>query len=93
MAYDERAVSHVARLRRAVPRTSRFDDVAVEIGALLNALEVHLEKGGNVAVVEGHQHVFLTLAKLRNVDAGRIQKATTIFEKLTRYLSLTPAQR
>jgi hypothetical protein len=87
MAYDARAVSHVARLRRAVPRRSRFDDSAVELGALFNALEAHLEKGGHVAVVEAYHRAFLALANLRHIDAARIEKATAIFENLTRYLS------
>lgn len=87
MAYDERAVAHVSRLRRAVPRKSRFDDTAVELGALFNALEAHLEKGGHVAVVEAYQQTFLALATARNVEPAHIKKATNIFDNLRRYLS------
>ena len=87
MAYGARAASHLARLRRAVPRRCRFDDAAVELGALFNALEAHLEKGGHVAVVEAYHRAFVALANLRRIDPARIEKATTIFEDLTRYLS------
>ncbi len=89
MAYDERAVAHVGRLRRAVPRRSRFDDAAVELGALFNALEAHLENGGDVAVVEAYRRVFVALATLRHVDLAHVDNATAIFEKLTQYLSHT----
>ena len=87
MAYDAQAVSHVARLRRAVPRRWRFDDAAIELGALFNALQAHLEKGGHVAVVEAYHQTFVALAALRHIDPARIDKATAIFENLTRYLS------
>jgi hypothetical protein len=87
MAYDARAVSHVVRLRRAVPRRSQFDDVAVELGALFNALEAHLENGGDVAVVAAYRQAFAALATLREIDPAHIDKATTIFDKLTQYLS------
>jgi len=87
MAYDPRAVSYVGRLRRAVPRRFRFDDAAVELGALFNALETHLEKGGDVAVVEAYRQAFIALATLRGIAPTPIEKATTIFGRLTRYLS------
>jgi hypothetical protein len=87
MVYDERAVSHVGRLRRVVPRRFRFDDAAVELGALFNALQAHLEKGGAVAVVEAYRQPFIALATLRGIDPARIKKATSLFEKLTHDLN------
>jgi hypothetical protein len=92
MAYDERAVSHVGRLRRAVSRRSRFDDAAVELGALFNALEAHLENGGEFAVVEAYRRAFVALATLRHVDLAQVEKATAIFEKLMQYLRHTDRQ-
>jgi hypothetical protein len=78
------ALSPVDRLRRAVPRRFGFDAAAVELGALFGALQAHLEKGGDLAVVEACRESFITLATLRGIDPACIEKATTILQKLTR---------
>jgi len=88
MDYDKRAAAYVARLNRAVAPRTRLDPVAMEIGALFNALEVHVENGlGHPNVVQAYEDLFLALATLRGVDTGHIKKAQTIFHDLRQYVA------
>lgn len=57
--------------------------MAIEIGALFNALETHVENGlGNPNVVQAYEDLFFILATLRGVDPSCIKKAQAIFHDL-----------
>jgi hypothetical protein len=87
MNYDRRAVGYVRRLERAVPPKGKLDFEYVEIGALLNAIETHLESGmGHADVVQCYENVFVLLTSLRGFSSERIGKAKAIFRDLKQYL-------
>jgi len=92
MDYDKRAVGFVRRLERAVPPKGKMDFDYVETGALLNALETHLESGlGHPDVVRAYENVFVTLITLRGMHPDRIAKAKAIFHELQTSLRRSPA--
>jgi hypothetical protein len=93
VSYDERAVSYVKKLERALPPKARLDPDHVEFGALFNALECHIEAGrGHPDVVQSYQQVLVTLASVRGVAEKRVTKATKIFAELTHYLGETSSR-
>jgi hypothetical protein len=84
--YDERAVSYVKQLERALMSKAKLDPDYVELGALLNALECHVEEGrGHPDVVQCYQQALVTLASVRCVDPHRVTKATRVLAELTQY--------
>lgn len=94
MDYDKRAVGYVRRLERAVPPKGKLDFEHVEIGALLNAIETHVENGtGHPDVVQSYEDVFVLLTTLRGVAADRVNRAKTIFRDLKQYLSKSQLPR
>ena len=92
MDYDQRAVAYVARLQQTLAPRTRRDSAAMEIGALMNALEVHVENGlGHPNVVRAYENLLLALATLRAVDTAHVKKAQAIFNDLRQYLHQTTA--
>ena len=90
--YDERAVAYVKQLERALMSKTKLDPDHVELGALLNALECHVEEGrGHPDVVQCYQQALVTLASVRSVDPQRVTKATRVLTEFTKYLRRNPA--
>lgn len=86
--YDQRAANLVAKLERAVPPRAQLDSDYTEIGALINALEVHVETGrGDAGIVRLYEQLFVAMALLRERPAKQIEKARRIFSDLIKHLS------
>jgi len=84
--YDDRAVAFVAKLDELVRRT-KPQPASRELGALLNALECHVEDGhGHPSIVSSFERLFSDLASLRKIDTRTIDSAKKILNDLKQHL-------
>jgi hypothetical protein len=82
---DERAVAFVAKLDELV--RAKPEPASRELGALLNALECHVEDGhGHSNIVTSFERLFSDLASLRKIDIRTINSAKKILNDLKQYL-------
>jgi hypothetical protein len=90
--YDEQAVAFVQRLDRLV--RPKPEPAQRELGAVLNALEVHVEEGeGRPNIVTSFERLFLDIASLRKLDAKTIATAKKVLNDLRQYLYRETAGR
>jgi len=83
--YDERAVAFVAKLDKLV--RAQPEPASRELGALLNALECHVEDGdGHPTIVTSFDRLFGDIASLRKVDIKTINSARQILNDLKQHL-------
>ena len=83
--YDEQAVAFTQRLDRLVSK--QREPAQRELGALLNALEVHVEEGnGRPEIVTAFEKLFCDLASLRKLDAKTVSTAKGLLDGLRLHL-------
>jgi hypothetical protein len=83
--YDEQAVAFTQKLTRLVSK--QREPAQRELGALLNALEVHVEEGnGRPGIVTAFEKVFCDLASLRKLDAKIVTTAKGLLNGLRQHL-------
>lgn len=86
--YDERAVAFVRRIDHLISaKAASARPANRELGALLNALEIHVEDGdGHPDIVTGFERLFCDLASVRRLDAKTIATAKKLFNDLRQHL-------
>jgi len=90
--YDERAVALIERVRGLI--STRPDPARMELGGLLNALEIHVETGdGHPDIVTSFERLFCDIAALRQLDGKTIEGAKNLFNDLRQHLHRGTAGR
>jgi hypothetical protein len=88
--YDARAVAFVRSIDRLI--TAKAKRASLELGALLNALTIHLEEGlGHPEIVRGFERLFIDIAQRRSVSPAVVDSARKHFHGLVQYLFQTTA--
>jgi hypothetical protein len=83
--YDARAVAYARAIDKLITRKAR--NASLELGALLNALTVHMEEGGgHPDIVQGFERLFTDIAQRRSVQPDVLDSAKRHFHGLVQHL-------